>query len=338
MHLIFAAVLDESRYCTKTPFSNVFMFSLFFSLCSLLSAVVEIEKLLQTYFPKECQSNRQRYAAEENVTGGNVGDPTSIPIFCCSVALPGVRAGLHVFEPRYRLMMRRCIESGNRKFGMCLNKQSKYGTVLRILDFEQLADGRSRIECIGEERFRVLAWGEKDGYSTGEVEWIDTTRPTTEVGKELASEEGGESEESEEGKALKEKNEKETQQKLEDAEVAMKVQTIRSGMQRVLHASILSQIVEMLGPMPQDDVTFVFWTASMLSALRVLPEDKLYQLAFGGPTAVVVKESAPEWTTVAEGRPSLLESHAQRVEVLSVYANAVLAAAAEGGEESSDAA
>ena len=28
---------------------------------------------------------------------------------------------------------------------------------------------------IGEERFKVKKWGEKDGYSTGEIEWVDTT-------------------------------------------------------------------------------------------------------------------------------------------------------------------
>lgn len=26
---------------------------------------------------------------------------------------------LHVFEPRYRLMIRQCMESGRRQFGMC---------------------------------------------------------------------------------------------------------------------------------------------------------------------------------------------------------------------------
>jgi len=42
----------------------------------------------------------------------------NIPIFVCNMAVPGVESSLNVFEPRYRLMMRRCIESGQRCFGM----------------------------------------------------------------------------------------------------------------------------------------------------------------------------------------------------------------------------
>ena len=54
-----------------------------------------------------------------------------IPVFCCSLALPGVKCPLHIFEPRYRLMMRRCIESGQKQFGMCLSKEHEYGEFVR---------------------------------------------------------------------------------------------------------------------------------------------------------------------------------------------------------------
>ena len=42
-----------------------------------------------------------------------------IPIFVCVLALPHSTCPLHVFEPRYRLMMRRTIETDSRTFGMC---------------------------------------------------------------------------------------------------------------------------------------------------------------------------------------------------------------------------
>jgi Lon protease-like protein len=42
-----------------------------------------------------------------------------IPIFVCILALPNCGCPLHVFEPRYRLMMRRTIETESRTFGMC---------------------------------------------------------------------------------------------------------------------------------------------------------------------------------------------------------------------------
>lgn len=45
-------------------------------------------------------------------------DNTYLPVFVCTNAFPSVSCPLHVFEPRYRLMIRRCIESGTRRFAM----------------------------------------------------------------------------------------------------------------------------------------------------------------------------------------------------------------------------
>lgn len=48
-----------------------------------------------------------------------------VPIFVCTMAYPTVPCPLHVFEPRYRLMIRRCMETGTRQFGMCINDAQK---------------------------------------------------------------------------------------------------------------------------------------------------------------------------------------------------------------------
>mmetsp|Transcript_45277 Transcript_45277/g.73738 ORF Transcript_45277/g.73738 Transcript_45277/m.73738 type:complete len:393 (-) Transcript_45277:211-1389(-) len=99
-----------------------------------------------------------------------------LPIFVCNIAYPGVSCPLHIFEPRYRLMMQRCIESGNRRFGMCVHTEagaSEYGTVLRIQSREQFPDGRSNITTIGVTRFRILRKWTKDGYLVAEVEWVE---------------------------------------------------------------------------------------------------------------------------------------------------------------------
>jgi Lon protease-like protein len=37
----------------------------------------------------------------------------------CVLTLPNCTCPLHVYEPRYRLMMRRTIETESRTFGMC---------------------------------------------------------------------------------------------------------------------------------------------------------------------------------------------------------------------------
>ena len=45
---------------------------------------------------------------------------SEVPIFVCTLAFPQLPCPLHVFEPRYRLMIRQVMEAGTRQFGMCL--------------------------------------------------------------------------------------------------------------------------------------------------------------------------------------------------------------------------
>ncbi len=94
------------------------------------------------------------------------------------MAYPSVACPLHVFEPRYRLMIRRCMESGARQFGMCAYVQdqpggfAEYGTMLEVRDVEFFADGRSVVDTIGGRRFKVLRRSMLDGYATATVEFL----------------------------------------------------------------------------------------------------------------------------------------------------------------------
>lgn len=92
------------------------------------------------------------------------------------MSFPCVPCPLHVFEPRYRLMIRRAMESGTRQFGMCVGSQehgfSDYGTMLEIRDIQYFEDGRSVVDTIGGKRFKVLSRGVKDGYNTAKVEYL----------------------------------------------------------------------------------------------------------------------------------------------------------------------
>ena len=108
------------------------------------------------------------------------------PIFVCTLSLPEMPTFLHIFEPRYRLMIRRAIESGDRKFGMVLPNHyhepqgelgpvpfCQYGTMLEIINMQLLPDGRSLVETVGVSRFRVLKHGFLDDYRVAKVERID---------------------------------------------------------------------------------------------------------------------------------------------------------------------
>ena len=104
-----------------------------------------------------------------------------IPIFVCTVSYPNMPCPLHVFEPKYRLMIRRAMENGTRQFGMCLGSDqhefSEYGTILEIRDIQYFSDGRSVVDTIGGRRFKVLERGNKDGYHTATVEYLQDLPP-----------------------------------------------------------------------------------------------------------------------------------------------------------------
>ncbi|KZT24500.1 hypothetical protein NEOLEDRAFT_1134878 [Neolentinus lepideus HHB14362 ss-1] len=101
------------------------------------------------------------------------------PLFVCQLSFPGMPTLLHIFEPRYRLMLRRCLSS-TPLFGMIMpprssasGSQTEYGTMLEIRSVQMLPDGRSMVETWGVWRFRILERAIVDGYLVGRIERID---------------------------------------------------------------------------------------------------------------------------------------------------------------------
>ncbi|XP_066574383.1 LON peptidase N-terminal domain and RING finger protein 1 isoform X2 [Amia ocellicauda] len=135
-------------------------------------------KLLEDLFQNclsEAYSERKRIHIEETQ---ELSDLTkNVPVFVCTMAYPTVPCPLHVFEPRYRLMIRRCIETGTRQFGMCISDPHKgfvdYGCMLQIRSVHFLPDGRSVVDTIGGQRFRVLKRGMRDGYCIADIEYLE---------------------------------------------------------------------------------------------------------------------------------------------------------------------
>ncbi|CAF0977745.1 unnamed protein product [Rotaria sp. Silwood1] len=144
-----------------------------------------ISQIIESYFPNEFNERKQLYE-QENIQGASVPQSSinnvestifEIPIFVCVLALPYCTCPLHVFEPRYRLMMRRTIETESRTFGMCKYDQetdtfANYGTLLYIRGLVYTRDGRSIVDTIGQRRFHVMDRGERDGYCTARIQLI----------------------------------------------------------------------------------------------------------------------------------------------------------------------
>jgi len=145
----------------------------------LATTTLVFQHLIKNYFPKEYEDRRQVHEAE-TADLARMGSESDAPvaIFVCTLAFPSITCPLHVFEPRYRLMVRQAMETGSRRFGMCMGVANEpggfasIGTMLEIQDVSYFPDGRSLVNTIGGQRFKVLSRGMRDGYNTAKVEYI----------------------------------------------------------------------------------------------------------------------------------------------------------------------
>lgn len=100
--------------------------------------------------------------------------PAELPLFPLNVVLfPGMLLPLHIFEPRYRRMLNLCVEE-EIPFGLVLATNDelphRVGVAAHIQQIERLADGRSNIITLGQERFRVTDFRHDFPYLVASVE------------------------------------------------------------------------------------------------------------------------------------------------------------------------
>src|SRR6056297_222347 len=102
-----------------------------------------------------------------------------------SVLLPGGILPLHVFEPRYRDMIRECLRAdGEPEFGQALisrgwetgggDDRVTVGTVAQMLQVEAIDEDRYALIAVGTRRIRINAWLPDDPYPIADVDdWPD---------------------------------------------------------------------------------------------------------------------------------------------------------------------
>jgi Lon protease-like protein len=103
-----------------------------------------------------------------------VSDRDVMPMFPLgSVLFPYASLPLHVFEPRYRIMIRK-VMGAHREFGVVLIERGQevgggdvrfdVGTVARIVQAQEMPDGRYALTAVGTRRIRVVRWLEDDPF------------------------------------------------------------------------------------------------------------------------------------------------------------------------------
>jgi ATP-dependent Lon protease len=122
-----------------------------------------------------------------------------LPLFPLPVVLfPGVPMPLHIFEERYRRLLRD-ISLGKRLFGLSffdaetsslgMPPVGHVGCVAEVTEVQPLPDGRSNILTVGLIRYRVESYVEHgDPYLVGEVKFFEDEPEDDNVLRERAAE------------------------------------------------------------------------------------------------------------------------------------------------------
>jgi Lon protease-like protein len=104
-----------------------------------------------------------------------------LPLFPLhTVLFPGTPLTLHIFEPRYRLMIEQCLQTGQ-PFGVVLIREGRealgplaqphpVGCTAQITDVERLPNGHMNIVAVGRERFHIVELSYDRPYLMGTVE------------------------------------------------------------------------------------------------------------------------------------------------------------------------
>eukprot|EP01098_Paradermamoeba_levis_P004148 TRINITY_DN179_c0_g1_i1.p1 TRINITY_DN179_c0_g1~~TRINITY_DN179_c0_g1_i1.p1 ORF type:complete len:428 (-),score=85.93 TRINITY_DN179_c0_g1_i1:211-1494(-) len=207
---------------------------------------ITLQKMVQTIFPKEYEARKQE---KENEL---VQNETCLPLFLLNaVTFPKLKFPMHIFEPRYRLMLRRCLE-GDRLFGLvnCKKEGNHWvphgiGTTLRILDVKPLPDGRSHICTVAERRFKILEKWDQDGYMCGKVEWYDEDEVKPEEREEF------------------------------DALCSSIKSLVANLLPKASTCSGVAELLERAGDMPSDGLDLSFWLAGLLPLSSKVKQDLL---------------------------------------------------------------
>lgn len=210
-----------------------------------------------------------------------------VSLFICTLSFPHMPTFLHIFEPRYRLMIRRATE-GNRTFGMVMPRRPRgpsdanfyeLGTLLRITNAQFYPDGRSLIETVGLSRFRVTRHGMLDGYTVGKIERIDDVSLEQEEASEAAEaipelEPAADPHDDDDNDGHEDKpptpppsHPMRTREDLETMTTQSLMEYALSFVERMRHQSaawLAERMISIYGECPQDPAIFPWWFASML--------------------------------------------------------------------------
>jgi uncharacterized protein len=125
----------------------------------------------------------------------------TLPMFpLTTVLFPGMRLPLHIFEQRYRQLVRDLLDQAEpRRFGVIAIRKGRetgadgvtalheVGCVATVRQVKPLDDGQYDLVVVGTERFRLLALDRSLPYFQGEIESLTEELSQAEDGARIAA-------------------------------------------------------------------------------------------------------------------------------------------------------
>jgi len=121
-----------------------------------------------------------------------------IPIFPLPlVQFPGAITPLHIFEPRYRKMLKD-VMAADKSFGIIYHNEEaaleseklplgSVGCLVEVAVQQELPDGRSNILCVGVSRYSLVSYVEGELYLQAEIEPFDDNITFDDLSEEVES-------------------------------------------------------------------------------------------------------------------------------------------------------
>lgn len=118
-----------------------------------------------------------------------------LPLFPLQIVqFPSVLTPLHIFEARYRQMLKDAL-AGDKSFGLLAVLDDAVGRPLlgsigcavEVVVAQELPDGRANILCVGAQRFRLIDYVEGEAYLQGRVEFFEDDTAFDDFSEEIAT-------------------------------------------------------------------------------------------------------------------------------------------------------
>lgn len=139
-----------------------------------------LHNYLKANFAEEYQKRQSELTLDCNGAIGNNILTERLPLFVMTNLLPGEEVQLNVFEPRYRLMFRRIMET-NRRLGLLgLHADGSLPNIACVGQVKECIpqqDGRLHVIILSVNRVRIISCEDVDGYRVATVEKFLDYRP-----------------------------------------------------------------------------------------------------------------------------------------------------------------